>query len=277
MCGCTTLTGILIFDHVFCCRCSCPLIKRVYTCKGLWTLDRKNLCAWSAVYLVMDFYKNFDIMRQKNVGRGRLARMWGGVAGKPRPVLDFNGKFMCRSARDGRFGGDCSLEGGGYACHPPPPWRITRCSPKTRAKNRWLGPRTRPHSLHASQPPPRANSVKKTEILRRTFNFSYTHMRQCSLKILKFLHIVETGYWNLRNSAEIHGIPRIFVYGIPSKIAHWIYGSEKNRRNSMSAEFRVDEILCQRNSVSTEFRFDGGILCRRNSVDTQVYILLKKL
>jgi hypothetical protein len=28
--------------------------------------------------------------------------------------------------------------------------------------------------------PPCAKSVKKTEILRRTFSFSYTHVRQCS-------------------------------------------------------------------------------------------------
>ncbi len=102
MCGCITLTGILIliFDYVFCCRCSGPLIKRVYTCNGLWfdgSAVRVEFQTYR-LYRLWDFgywtekicvrgqqrtwqwtsYKHFDITQQKNVGGGRLARVgWG--------------------------------------------------------------------------------------------------------------------------------------------------------------------------------------------------------
>jgi hypothetical protein len=60
-------------------------------------------------------------MQQKNVGGGRLARV-GGEA-----WLGNRGQYwtsmvnLCVGARVmGPFGGDCSLEGGGNACPPPP-------------------------------------------------------------------------------------------------------------------------------------------------------------
>jgi hypothetical protein len=59
----------------------------------------------------------------------------------------------------GAFGGDCSLEGGGDA-RPPAPLPLDGSlvvSPKARAKNRWLGLRTRPHLLCGSLPPPAPN------------------------------------------------------------------------------------------------------------------------
>ncbi len=58
----------------------CVLNSRHTDCTDSETFDigPKNLCAWSAVYLAMDFNKHFDITRQKNVGGGRLARVgWG--------------------------------------------------------------------------------------------------------------------------------------------------------------------------------------------------------
>jgi hypothetical protein len=40
----------------------------------------------------------------KEMWAGYGLRAWGGgVAGKPRPVLDFKENFVCRSVRDGRF------------------------------------------------------------------------------------------------------------------------------------------------------------------------------
>ncbi len=59
------------------------------------------------------------------------------------------------------------------ACVPPPPRRIARRPPKTRVKQHWMGPSDTP-TLSTRQ------NSKKTEILRQSFSFSYTRMRQCS-------------------------------------------------------------------------------------------------
>jgi hypothetical protein len=85
---------------------------------------------------------------------------------------------------------------------PPPPRRIARRSPKTRAENRWLGLRTRPHSPRALTPPPRQIS-KKTQKYDRNIEadlslvFSYTRVRQCSPIGYMIGYIINI--WNIIN------------------------------------------------------------------------------
>jgi hypothetical protein len=97
----------------------------------------------------------------------------------------------------GVFDSDCSLGGGGYACHPSP--LTDRSSPAQNAHNRhWRGPRTRPHLPHVSPPP--CTQLDKTVTGRlngRTFRvFSYTHVRQYS----------PIGLYNWLNNYEIEVI-----------------------------------------------------------------------
>jgi hypothetical protein len=64
---------------------------------------KKSVCVVSSV-LGKGLHINTLISRGRKTWAGYGWRAWGGgVAGKPRPVLDFNDKFMCRSMRDGRF------------------------------------------------------------------------------------------------------------------------------------------------------------------------------
>jgi hypothetical protein len=68
---------------------------------GHWT--EKSACVVSSV-LGNGLYINTLISRSRKTWAGDGCRAWGGgVAGKPWPELDFNEKFMCRSARDRRF------------------------------------------------------------------------------------------------------------------------------------------------------------------------------
>jgi hypothetical protein len=132
----------------------CVLNSRHTDCTdyGQWT---EKICVRGRQWIS---YKDFDIKGQKTwAGDGRCA--WGGgVAGKPWPVLDFN-ENLCVGARVmGAFGGDCSLEGGGYA-RPPPhsPFTDRSLCTQNARENRWLGHWTLPHSKCACPPPPAPN------------------------------------------------------------------------------------------------------------------------
>jgi hypothetical protein len=176
--------------YVYCCRCSGPLMKRVYTCNGIWfdgSAVRAEIQTYR-LYILWDFgyltekicvrgqqctwqwtsYKHFDITRQKNVGGGRLARVgWG--------------RGWETVARTG-------LQ-----------WKIYVSE---RAAHRWLGLRTRPHTPRALTPPPRQIS-KKTQKYDRNIEadlslvFSYTRVRQCSPIGYMIGYIINI--WNIIN------------------------------------------------------------------------------
>jgi hypothetical protein len=85
----------------------------------------------------MDFNKHSDITLHGNVGRGRLARVRGGVAGGPRPALDSKENMLY--VVEARLMGVPMVIAAwerGLLCAlvPPPPHRIACCSPKTRVK-----------------------------------------------------------------------------------------------------------------------------------------------
>ncbi len=93
-------------------------------------------------------------------------------------------------------------EGVNVCLCPPPPRRIARRSPKMRVKTTLDGVLGHAHTCHARlRPPPHAKTVKKTEILRRTFSFSYTRVRQCSPigymigKTIDILNIINIGFF----------------------------------------------------------------------------------
>jgi hypothetical protein len=90
--------------------------------------------------------------------------------------------FLCgRNARDGCFDGDCSLGGGGWSVCVPLPLVGSHVVRQNTRKNRWPGPRTRPHLPSSLPPPPPCLISKKgTETLRQTYSFFYTRMQQCS-------------------------------------------------------------------------------------------------
>ncbi len=84
------------------------------------------------------------------------------------------------------------------ACVPPPPRRIARRSPKMRVKQRWMGFSDTPTLAARVSAPPCAKTVKKTEILRRIFSFSYTRVRQCS-PIGYMIGKIIIAIWNIIN------------------------------------------------------------------------------
>ncbi len=92
----------------------CVLNSRHTDCtdNGHWT---KIFCVYGQQCTGNGLHINTLISRCRKTWAGDGWRAWGGgVAGKPRPVLDFNGKLLCAGARMmGVFGSDCSLEGGG--------------------------------------------------------------------------------------------------------------------------------------------------------------------
>ncbi len=83
----------------------CVLNSRHTDCTDFETLDigpKKSVCVVSV--LGNGLHINTLISRGRKTWAGDGWRAWGGgVAGKPWPELDFNEKFMCRSACDGRF------------------------------------------------------------------------------------------------------------------------------------------------------------------------------
>jgi hypothetical protein len=177
VCGCITITGILIsiFYYVFCCRCSGPLIKRVYTCNGLW-FDGSAVRAEFQTYRLYRLW-DFDIGPKKSacvvssvlgnglhintlISRGRKTwagdgwRVWGGgVAGKPWPELDFNVIFMCRSARGGRFRRWLQPGGRGLMHAPLPLDRSLVARPKRAQKPLARSPDTPPFAARIHAPP----------------------------------------------------------------------------------------------------------------------------
>jgi hypothetical protein len=167
----------IYFYYVCWCRWSGPLIESIYVqwimlwwvSSACWipdiqTVQTLRLWYWTEKICVRGqqctwhwtSYKHFDITRQKNVG-GEGWRAWGGgVAGKPWPELDFNKKFMCRSARDGRFRRRSQPGGRGLMHAPPLPLPLDGSlvvRPKRAQKLLAGSPDTPPFAARASAPP----------------------------------------------------------------------------------------------------------------------------
>jgi hypothetical protein len=138
-------------------------ISDIQTVQTMDIGPKKSVCVVSSV-LGNGLHINTLISRCRKTWTGDSWHAWrGGMAGKPWPVLDFNGKFLCRNARDGHFRQWLQPGGRGlmHALLPPSP--LTDCSSfaQITRKNRWLGLRTRPHSPRASPPPMRQISIKR--------------------------------------------------------------------------------------------------------------------
>jgi hypothetical protein len=78
------------------------------------------------------------------------------------------------------------------ACVPPPPPRIARRSPKMRKKNTGWGPRTRPHSQHASLPraPQRLISKKGQKYLGGPVEFFLTHVCESTHSLVYIIGLI---------------------------------------------------------------------------------------
>jgi hypothetical protein len=159
----------------------CVLNSRHTDCIDKNIGPKKSVCIVSSI-LGKGLHINTLISRGRKTWAGDGCRAWrGGVARKPRPVLDFNGKFMCRSARDGRFQ-QWLQPGGRGLMHAvlPPPWTDRWSFAQNACKKQLAGSSDTPPYAARVPAPPCTKSVKQTEILRRTFSFSYTRVRQCS-------------------------------------------------------------------------------------------------
>jgi hypothetical protein len=167
----------------------CVLNSRHTDCTYFETLilDRKicvrgQQCTWK-----WTLYKHFDITRQKNVGGGLLARVGWGRGWETVARTGLQWKIYVSERAWWALSAVITAWREGVNARPPPPLPLdgTLVVRPNARRNRWLGPRTRPHSPRAFTPPLRQIS-KKTQKYDRNIEadlsivFSYTRVRQCS-------------------------------------------------------------------------------------------------
>ncbi len=186
----------------------CVLISRHTDCTDNEHWTEKSACVVSSV-LGKGLHISTLISRGRKTWAGDGWRAWGGgVAGKPRPELDFN-ENLCVGARGGCFRRWSQPGGRGLMHAPCSPSPLTDRSSfaQNARRNRWLSPRTRLLSPRAFSPPPRAKSGRKdrnrTEILRRTFSF---FLHTCATVLTHWLCYMIGSTIDIRNIINIGSI-----------------------------------------------------------------------